>query len=161
MVSSAAATVQDYLNELPADRRETVEEVRDAIRKSLPQGYEETMQHGMISYVVPLAQYPDTYNGQALAVAALANQKNYVSLYLNAVYADPETRKRFEERWASTGKKLSLGKSCIRFRRADDLPLDVIGDTIRAMPVDRFTEVYETGRRAAKRRQAVPAEPFA
>ena len=125
MVSSKAKTVSLYLSELSPERREIVAAVRDIIVDNLPTGYEETMQYGMISCVVPLERYPDTYNGQTLGIVSLASQKNYISLYLMGVYATPEISDWFHDRWKATGKKLDMGKSCVRFRRLEDLPLEI------------------------------------
>ena len=97
----------------------------------------------MISYVVPLERYPDTYNGQALAVASLANQKRHMSLYLTGVYGDDGTQAWLRERWAATGKKLDMGKACLRFRRLDDLALDIVGEAIARLSVDEFLAMYE------------------
>jgi hypothetical protein len=146
MARSEAKTVEGYLNELPDGRRQTVEAVRDVVNENLPDGYEETMQHGMISYVVPLAQYPTTYNRQPLQYAGLASQKNYVSLCLMNVYGSEETERQFVERYAASGKKLDMGKSCVHFKELDDLPLDLIGETIARTPVDEFIATYETAR---------------
>ncbi len=123
MVSSKAATVDEYLAELPEERREAIATVRRFILDHLPEGYVEGMNWGMIVYEIPLERYPDTYNKQPLGLVALASQKNYMSLYL---LGDDEFRRRWEE----TGKKLDMGKTCIRFRKVDDLALDVIGDTL-------------------------------
>ncbi len=138
MVSSKAATVDEYLAELPEERREAIATVRRFILDHLPEGYVEGMNWGMIVYEIPLERYPDTYNKQPLGLVALASQKNYMSLYL---LGDDEFRRRWEE----TGKKLDMGKTCIRFRRVDDLALDVIGDTLSATPVDRLIAIYRGG----------------
>ena len=111
-MSTAPATVDEYLASLPPDRRRAVEAVRDVIRRNLPAGFEEGIGYGMIAWYVPLETYPDTYNGQPLGLAALASQKRYLSLYLNNVYGNPETERWFRDRWAETGKKLDMGKSC-------------------------------------------------
>jgi hypothetical protein len=145
-MQSDAETVDDYLAGLPDDRREAIAAVRQSILDHLPEGYDEVMQYGMISYVIPLDDYPDTYNGQALAVASLANQKNHMALYLNCVYSDGERDRRFRERWAESGKKLDMGKSCVRFRKLDDLALDVVGDVIAETSVDDFIAEYERAR---------------
>ena len=100
----------------------------------------------MISCVVPLERYPDTYNGQTLGIVSLASQKNYISLYLMGVYATPEISDWFHDRWKATGKKLDMGKSCVRFRRLEDLPLDLIGQTVAKVSVDDFIRVYEESR---------------
>ncbi len=150
---SEATTVDDYLAELPAERRSALAAVRNTILENLPDGYEEGMNWGMIAYQVPLERYPDTYNGQPLMLAALASQKNHMAVYLSAVYSDEASRERFEEAYRATGKRFDVGKSCVRFRRLDDLPLDVIGDAVAALPVDRFIEVYEAGRSGARGRR--------
>ena len=149
-MNSDVVTVEDYLAELPDDRRRAIEVVRQVILDNLPAGFEEVMQYGMISYVVPLARYPDTYNGQALAVASLANQKRHMAVYLVGVYGDDGAQDWLRERWATTGKKLDLGKSCLRFRSLDDLALDVLGEAIARTPVDEFVAAYERARRSTK-----------
>jgi hypothetical protein len=143
MVMSKATTVSDYLAELPADRRKTIAAVRATVRKNLPKGYKESIGYGMICYSVPLATYPDTYNGQPLCYAALAAQKNYCALYLMGVYGDAARTKALQEAFRKAGKKLDMGKSCVRFKTAGDLPLDVIGKTIAATPMKAFIEKYE------------------
>ena len=151
-MKSEASTVDEYLAELPDERRAAIEAVRNVILERLPDGYEETMNWGMIAYEVPLSVYSETYNGQPLMLAALASQKNHMAVYLSAVYADDDAREHFEEAYRETGKRFDMGKSCVRFRRLDDLPLDVIGDAIEAVPVGRFIETYERGRSAARSR---------
>jgi hypothetical protein len=143
---STATTVEQYLGELTPERRAAVEGVRAVIVENLPEGYEEGMQYGMIGYHVPLARYPETYNGQPLAYAALASQKRYLSLYLYSVYADRESS--FREAYRQTGKRLDMGKCCVRFRSLDDLPLELIGRTVGATPVDEFLRAYERSRRS-------------
>jgi hypothetical protein len=145
-MQSDAVTVDAYLAELPDDRRPDMEAVRRVILDNLPDGFEEVMQYGMISYVVPLERYPDTYNGEALAVASLANQKRHMSLYLMGVYGDDGTQAWLRERWAATGKKLDMGKACLRFRRLDDLALDIVGEAIARLSVDEFLAMYERSR---------------
>jgi len=145
MARSNAKTPAAYLKELPADRRREVARVRDMVRKHLPDGYRETMNWGMITYEVPLDRHPKTYNGQPLCYAALAAQKNYLSLYLMPI--DAAALARLKTAFAKAGKKLNMGKSCIRFKRADDLPLDAIGAEIAAVPVVKFVEQIEASRR--------------
>ena len=144
---SDAATVEEYLESLPKDRRKAISTVREAILGALPGGYVEEMRWGMLSYEVPLAIAPDTYNGKPLMYAALASQKRHMAVYLSGVYADPEAREHFEEAYRATGKRFDMGKSCVRFRRLEDLPLDVIGDAIARHPVDDFVDLYHRGRR--------------
>jgi hypothetical protein len=135
VTSSRASTVDAYLSELPEDRRSALAHVRSVIRKHLPRGFAETMQYGMISYVIPLSDYPDTYNGQALTVAALASQKNYMAVYLMGLYSSPELRTWFEAEYAKSGKRLDAGKSCVRFKRLDDLALDAVAVAIEHVSV--------------------------
>jgi hypothetical protein len=144
-------SADEYIEALPEDRRDAVRAVRDVIRRNLPAGYEEGMQYGMIGYYVPLERFPDTYNGQPLGLAAVGNHKNYISVYLNSVYGDRETERWFRERYAATGKKLNMGKSCIRFRRLEEVPLEVIGETIARADLDRFTEHYRAARGSSRR----------
>lgn len=147
MAKSGATTVEGYLEELPADRRQVVSAVRDVVRRHLPAGYQETMNWGMISYEVPLERYPDTYNGQPLSFAALAAQKNHYALYLNGVYQDAERESWLREEFRKAGKKLDMGKSCLRFKKLDDLPLDVIGRVIAGTPPEELIAGYEASRR--------------
>ncbi len=147
MVSSKALTVEDYLDELPPERRAIVASVRDLIRRNLPDGYRETMNWGMISYEIPLERYPDTYNKQPLSYAALAAQKNFYTLYLNSVYQDTERKKWLEREFKKVGKELDMGKSCLHFKRLEDLPLDVIARVVGSTPPEQFIEQYEASRR--------------
>jgi len=146
MASSTAASVKDYLAELPPERSEVVAKVRGVIRKHLPKGYVETMNWGMIAYEIPLSRYPDTYNGQPLAYVALAAQKNSYSLYLNCTFSDKAREDEVRRAFAEAGKKLDMGKSCVRFRKLDDLPLPAIGRIIASTPVDEFVKRYEASR---------------
>jgi hypothetical protein len=146
MVSTKASTVDEYLAELPPERRSVVASVRDLVRRNLPEGYRETMNWGMISYEIPLERYPKTYNKQPLGYAALAAQKNNYTLYLNHIYQDGEGKKWLETEFKKAGKKLDMGKSCLHFKRLDDLPLDVIAKVIASTPPEKFIEQYEANR---------------
>ncbi len=146
MVSSSALTPEEYLLSLPAERRTVIEAVRDLILANLPPGYVETMNWGMLSYEIPLATYPNTYNGQPLSFAGLAAQKNNYSLYLMPVYTDPVLLQRLQDAYARAGQKLDMGKSCIRFKKPEDLILPVIAEIIAAVPVQKYIEVYEKSR---------------
>jgi hypothetical protein len=146
MARSAASTVDEYLAELPEERRAVVSALRDAILRHLPDGYREGMSYGMIGYVVPLERYPDTYNGQPLAFAGIAAQKNYYALYLTCACQDAGRERRLREAFSAAGKKLDMGKSCIRFRSLDDLPLDAIGRIIADTPPDAFIAGHEAAR---------------
>jgi hypothetical protein len=140
MARSAASTPDEYVASLPEDRRATIAEVRRVVDEHLPPGYEQGMAYGMIAWFVPLDRYPDTYNREPLVVIGLASQSGYMSLYLNSVYGDPETEAWFRERWAATGKRLDMGKSCVRFRRLDDLPLDLIGEVVARADLEAYVE---------------------
>ena len=144
---SDAATVEEYLAGLPQDRREALSAVRSVILDRLPDGYEEEMRWGMITYEVPLSIQPDTYNGKPLMYAALASQKRHMAVYLSGVYADEEAREDFEQAYRATGKRMDMGKSCVRFRRLDDLPIEVVGEAIARYPVNDFVDLYHRARR--------------
>jgi hypothetical protein len=139
-MQSEAKTVAEYLRSLPADRRAALTKVRKAILARLPKGYREVMNWGMITYEVPLSVCPETYNGQPLMYAALASQKNHMAVYLTAVYMDDRMRREFEATYRATGKRMDMGKSCVRFRKLEDLPLEVVGDAIALMPVEEFVD---------------------
>lgn len=124
--------------------------VRKTILKHLPKGYEERMQYGMIGYSVPLKRYPAGYLGQKdvpLPYAALASQKNYMSIYLMNIYGDKKAEKWFREAYKASGKKLDMGKSCVRFKKLEDVPLDVIGKAIAQTPVEALIKAYEKARK--------------
>ncbi|NNK49745.1 MAG: DUF1801 domain-containing protein [Gemmatimonadetes bacterium] len=140
---SEATTVEEYLAELPDDRRDALEAVRKVILDNLPEGYVEAMNWGMIAYEVPLERYPDTYNKQPLAFAALASQKNHMAVYLTGIYISDEARDEFEQAYRATGKRFDVGKSCVRFKKLDDLPLDLIGETVASLPVERLIKRVE------------------
>ena len=151
MATSTAPTVAEYLDSLPADRKEALETVREVVLRNLPAGYQEGMQYGMISYFIPLERYPVTYNKQPLSYVALAAQKNYLALYLMCVYGSPDVRAWFEAEYRKSGKRLDMGKSCLRFKRADDLPLDLIGRVVATTPVDKYIAQYESARNTSAR----------
>jgi uncharacterized protein YdhG (YjbR/CyaY superfamily) len=153
---SSADTVGEYLEQLPEDRRAAIGRVRQTIVERLPPGSEEAMNWGMIAYQVPLETYPDTYNGEPLMYAALASQKNHMAVYLTGIYMEDEKRATFEEAYRATGKRSDVGKSCVRFRKLEDLPLDLIGETIASTSVDDFVarvRQAETVRKAKKSRR--------
>ena len=143
MVMSKAASVEDYIAEQPAERARVLRTVRQMVKKHLPKGYRESMDYGMITWSVPLERYPDTYNGRPLCYAALAAQKNYFSLYLMGVYGFPEREKALRDAFAKAGKKLDMGKSCVRFKSLDDLPLDGVGKIIAGVPPELLIEHHE------------------
>ena len=152
-MKSDAATVKEYLASLPEDRRKAISTVRAVIRKNLPAGIVEGMNWGMITYEVPLSVVPDTYNGQPLAFAALASQKNYMAVYLMAIYASDDYRERFEEEYRASGKRLDMGKSCVRFTAVDDLPLDLIGRAIASCSMEEYVQSYDHSRSLSANKQ--------
>ncbi len=141
-----ATTVKEYLASLPDDRRKVLAKVRSVIRKHLPEGYEEKLTYGIISYQVPLKTLPDTYNGQPLCYAGLAAQKNHNALYLMSAYGSPTHRAQLEEAFRKAGKKLDMGKSCVRFRDANELPLAAIGQLIASVPPAKYIASYRASR---------------
>ena len=153
-MQSDATSVAQYLAELSPDRRAAIEAVRQTLLANLPEGYEEAINWGMIVYQVPLARYPDTYNGQPLAYAALASQKNHMAVYLTGIYADDETRQAFEAAYRATGKRYDVGKSCVRFRKLDDLPLALIGESVARYSVDAFIAQVEKAHPVRKGKRA-------
>lgn len=157
MATSTERTPDEYIASLPDDRRGHVAAVAKVVRDNLPDGFEEGMVYGMIGWYVPLERFGDTYNGQPLGLAALASQKHYISLYLNSVYGDRRTEAWFRERYAASGKKLNMGKSCLRFRRAEDVPLEVLGETIARVDVESFIAQYEEARGSARTTRAKSA----
>jgi len=139
-VKSEAKTIEEYINNLPGDRAAQIAEVRKTILENPPQGYEETMNWGVITYQVPLSVYPDTYNKQPILYAALASQKNYMAVYLSGIYMFEDLYTAFESAYRETGKRLDVGKSCVRFRKLENLPLDLIGKMIASVPMADFVE---------------------
>jgi len=148
MARSEARTVGEYLEELPPGKRDVVARVREEILEHLPEGYRETMSWGMIAYEVPLERYPDTYNKQPLMYMALAAQKNHFAVYATGVYMDPKGEEWVRAEFEKAGKKLDMGKSCIRFRKLENVPLEVFGKIAEGQTVEEFLEAYErVGRR--------------
>ncbi len=147
MASSKAGSVEEYLKELPEERRETIARVREVILGNLPDGYREGMNWGMIAYEVPLERYPDTYNKQPLMYMALASQKHHYAVYSSGVYMDPLGESWVKSEFENAGKKLDMGKSCIRFKKLEDLPLEVVGKIAGAQTVDEFVRAYEDSRK--------------
>ncbi len=142
-----AKTPEEYLKKLPEDRRKALQAVRKVILKNLPEGYEEGAGFGMITYTVPKKVLPETYNGLPLCYAALASQKNYMSVYLMSIYGHKGTEKWFRDAFAAAGKKLDCGKSCVRFKKLEDLPLEVIGEAVARIPMKKWIEIYHQSRK--------------
>ncbi len=144
-MKTTTKTVTEYLNSLPPDRKQALTEVRTVIKKNLPKGYVETINWGMIAYEIPLKRYPNTYNKQPLMYMALASQKNYMSLYLVCNYGNKELEKWFKDAWKKAGKKLRMGKSCLQFKKLEDVSLEVIAEVTTKVSVDAFIDNYENG----------------
>ena len=145
-MQSKAKTVDQYLSELPPDRREALQAVRTAVLDNLSSGYKEGILYGAIAYYVPHSVYPPGYHcdpKQPLPFAGLASQKNYMTISLMCVYGDREHEAWFRQAWAKSGKKLDMGKSCVRFKKIDDVPLKVIGQAIKRVPAKKFIAYYE------------------
>ena len=131
--------------------------VRATIRKNLNSGYEEGMQYGMIGFYVPHRVYPPGYHcdpKQPLPFVCLASQKNYMSVYLGCCYSNTKEGRWFKQAWARTGKKLNMGKCCVRFRKVEDLALDVIGEVIRRVPARKYIQQYEAVIKTARKTPA-------
>lgn len=145
-MQSKAKTVAAYLKELPADRRAALSEIRRVVLANLGEGFEEGMQYGMIGYYVPHRVYPAGYHcdpKQPLPFMSLASQKNHIGLYLGCVYINEAERERFVKAWKTSGKKLDMGKSCVRVKDLDGVPLDVLGETVAGISAERYIAAYE------------------
>jgi uncharacterized protein YdhG (YjbR/CyaY superfamily) len=145
-MQSQATTVAAYLADLPPDRQAAIKKVRSVVKKNLPKGFAEQMQYGMIGYAVPHKLYPAGYHcdpKQPLPFAGIASQKNHMSFYLMTAYGWPGMAEWLKEQFAARGKKLDMGKSCIRFKKLEDLPLDVIGEAVARVPVDEYIRWME------------------
>lgn len=154
MVSSAARTVDGYIDSLPPERRAVVSAVRDVVRRNLPDGYRESMDYGMIGYAIPLDRYANTYNGQPLCYAGIAAHKAHYSLYVMSAYGGGAKADWLKQAFARAGKRLDMGKSCVRFKSLDDLPLPAIGEFIASTTPDQFIAAYEAARGAPRQAPA-------
>jgi len=155
MVQSKANTVKQYLNELSDDRRDAISAIRDVILENLPDGIEEGMQWGMIGYFVPHRIYPSGYHCQPdepLPFASLANQKNHMAFYGFNIYIDEKQQEWFVKEWKKTGKKLDMGKSCVRFKKLDDVPLSVLAKLTRRCSVEKYIKLYEKQLEATRKK---------
>jgi len=153
MFKSKARTVAAYLGALPPAQRAVLAQVRRVIKRHLPRGYREAMNWGAITYEVPLRRYATTYNGQPLCYVALAGQKHYASLYLMAASGNPAVLERLQDGFRKAGKRLDMGKACIRFRALEDLPLDVIGEVVASTPMAEYIHRAEAARTRTRSRR--------
>lgn len=153
-MQSKATSVEQYLSELSDDRAAQIRKVRDVVLTHLPQGYEEVMNWGMIAYQVPLDVYPDTYNKKPLLYAALASQKNHIAVYLSGLYMFKDKREAFETEYRATRKRFDTGKSCVRFRKLENLPLELIGKAIADLPLKSFVAAVKAAQSPRKKATA-------
>lgn len=146
-MTSNASTPEEYINELPDDRREVVLKLRDVINKNLPKGFEETMSYGMLGYVIPHSVYPDGYHCDPklpLPFMNIASQKSFVAVYHMGIYADPKLLNWFTSEYPKHCKrKLDMGKSCIRLKKIDDIPYELIGELTTKMSAGEWIDIYE------------------
>jgi len=146
-MQSKAKTPAQYVKELPADRQKAIQKLRKVIKANLPKGFKEVMSYGMIGYVVPHSLYPDGYHCDPklpLPFMNIASQKNHIAVYHSGVYASPEILKWFTNEFLKhSERKLDMGKSCIRFRKPEHIPYDLIGDLSTKFTVEKWVELYE------------------
>jgi hypothetical protein len=154
-MTSKAGSPDEYLNELPEDRRLALQAVRKLILDNLQPGFREGMGYGLIGYSVPHSIYPQGYHcdpKKPLPFAALASQKNHMAIYLMCVYGNADLESWFRQEWAKTGKKLDMGKACLRFKKVEDLAFDVLAELFRKVTVEKYIAGYEMGLASAKRK---------
>jgi uncharacterized protein YdhG (YjbR/CyaY superfamily) len=156
-MQSKAATVEAYIDELPEDRQAAIKKLRATIKKALPKGYAEGMQYGMIGYFVPHKIYPAGYHcdpKEPLPYASVASQKNYISVYLMSAYLDSAVEKYIKDAFKEQGRKLDMGKCCIRFKKPEDIPLDIIAKAVGMVPVADHIQYFEDIRKLQAARKA-------
>lgn len=162
-MQSKAKTVAEYIASLPSDQREVLAAVRTVILANLDGGFQEAMQYGMVGYSVPHSRFPAGYHcdpKQPLPFAALAAQKNSLSLHLMGLYMNPDELKWFTQAWKASGKELDMGKACVRFKKLDDVALDVVGEAFRRVSADAWIATYEATLAGSAQRKA-PAKKVA
>ena len=142
-----ASSPAEYLEKIPPERKAPMKKLRATIRKHLPKGFKETMSYGMIGYVVPHSIYPEGYHCDPklpLPFLSIASQKNFVALYHSGIYADKKLLDWFVAEYPKySSRKLDMGKSCIRFKRPDEIPFELIADLVSKMSVEEWIEIYE------------------
>jgi hypothetical protein len=151
--------IQEYFAGLPDERARILRGLRKTILANLPAGFTEEFRNEVLTYVIPLSAYSDTYNGHPLLLAALASQKTFVTLYLMAVYGDRKLETWFKEAYTRSGKRLDMGRSCVHFKRAGDIPHGVIGKAIAKVSVKQYIRIYEAARRHRSKTWRVPESP--
>ncbi|MHC4839704.1 MAG: DUF1801 domain-containing protein [Planctomycetota bacterium] len=151
-----ASTVKEYLDGLPNDRRKALEALRKVINKNLNKGFEEGMQYGHIAWYIPHSVYPDGYHcdpKQPLPFASVASQKNHMAVYLMCINNDPAELEWFTEAWEKTGNKLDMGKSCVRFKKIENVPLEVVGKAIKRVKSKDYIAQYEQSKPKRKKKK--------
>lgn len=143
LMQSSAASVNAYLKELDVSRSSQIKKLVKLVRENIKPGFDEVMRWGMVSYEVPMTLSGDTYNHQPLNYAAIASQKQYISVYLS-IYAEPDALAEFEKRWAKSGKKLNMGKSCVRFKSIEDADLETIAWAIRRLSAKQYLKIVQS-----------------
>ncbi|MFH5834726.1 DUF1801 domain-containing protein [Proteiniclasticum sp. C24MP] len=155
-MNRSAETVKDYLDHLPEERRAPIEKLRKTILEHLPEGFEETVSYGMIGYVVSLERYPEGYHaseGEPLPFMNLASQKNHIALYHMGLYAKPGLEEWFREEYEKrVTPKLDMGKSCIRLKKMDQIPYDLIGELSEKITVEDYIKAYEEAMKKRKKK---------
>lgn len=136
----------EYLAALAPDRRAVLEPVHDVVQAAVPAGFERTVEFGMLSWVVPLSRFPDTYNGRPLAYVSLAAQKRHCSLYLMGLHTSTERELAFRQRWTAEGRTLDMGKACLRFRRLEDLDLGLVAEAVASPGVEEYLQLCARAR---------------
>ena len=147
-MSPKPSTVAEYLASLPEDRRAALQAIRKVVAKNIDKRFEEGIQYGMLGWYLPHSQYPAGYHcdpKQPLPFASIASQKNHIGLYLFCIYASPEEQERFRAEWIASGKKLDMGKSCVRVKKLEDVPLDVLARMLKRVTAKKFVTAYEAG----------------
>ena len=143
----SASSLEEYLSQIPEDRKEAFKQIIDTVNANLPNGFQENLSYGMVGWCVPLETYPAGYHctpGSALPFINLASQKNFIALYHMGIYAKPKLLDWFVEEFPKYSKrKLDMGKSCIRFKKVEDIPFDLIGELCKKMDVEEWISIYE------------------
>ena len=143
-----AVSIEDYISKIPEERQEAFKKLFDTIHSNLPDGFEENLSYGMLGWAVPLKTYPEGYHctpGTALPFINLASQKNFIALYHMGLYSRPEILNWFVEEYPKhSRKKLDMGKSCVRFKKVEDIPFELIGELSRKMTVEDWIGIYES-----------------
>jgi Domain of unknown function (DU1801) len=156
-MQSKATTVDEYIAELPTDRQKAITELRKTIKKNLPKGFKEVMSYGMIGYVVPHSKYPAGYHCTPelpLPFLNIASQKNTITVYHMGMYANPKLEKWFVDAYTkATGKKADKGKSCLRYKKPEDIPYNLIGELASKVTVDEWIKLYETNLKDSRKKK--------